>query len=228
MQLQRGAAGLAAILILALLISGGYVAYRADGVYQALGNGRAALVAAQNEIAAGERNGDSVQLQAAMSDLRQAERDFLDARQTAGHDPALSALRQLPGSGDQLAATLHLASIGADLSRAGEAADTIALQVAVLKRRYGGRSLTPDDLQAVLQQAQTIAARYQGSIREIGRQLQAARAERAQVTTTNLLPPLHQAYDQVDAALATADTAFIRYQDVSRVLQDLLGISLSG
>ena len=219
---------MAAIVILALLLTGGYVAYRADDVYQSLQNGRAALVAAQDGIAAGEKSGDRVQLQAAMSELRQAEQHFLDARQTAGDDPAFSVLGQLPGSGNQLAATVHLASIGADLSRAGEAADTIALQVAVLKRQYAGRSLTPDDLQALLQQAQTIAARYRGSIVAIGRQLQAARTERAQVTTTNLLPPLRQAYDQVDAALATADTAFIRYRDVNRVLQDMLGISLSG
>ncbi|TMD22141.1 MAG: hypothetical protein E6I99_10830 [Chloroflexi bacterium] len=97
---------------------------------------------------------------------------------------------------------------------------------AALKQKYAGRHLTVDDLQAALEEAQTIARTYSASTRAIGEQLRAAHAEREQVTTTALVPPLRDAYDQVDRALAEADNAFLRYQDVRQVLSDFLGVRL--
>jgi hypothetical protein len=44
--------------------------------------------------------------------------------------------------------------------------------------------------------------------------------------TTDLVGPLRDAYDAVDRALAEADTAFLRFQDVRQVLSDLLGVRL--
>jgi len=131
-----------------------------------------------------------------------------------------------PAAGHQIEASAHLAAIGADMSRAGESAATVAIQVAALKQKYTGRPLGADDLQAVLEEAQTIARTYSASTRAIGEQLRAAHAEREQVTTTDLLAPLRDAYDQVDRALAEADTAFLRYQDVKQVLSDFLGVRL--
>ena len=58
------------------------------------------------------------------------------------------------------------------------------------------------------------------------RPLRAAHAERAQVTTTDLVGPLRNAYDAVDAALANADNAFLRFQDVRQLLSDYLGVRL--
>jgi len=163
-----------------------------------------------------------------MAQLTRAEQDFTDARRRSSQDPALRVLGALPWSGSQVSASAHLGAIGADLSRAGEGAAVVALQVAALRKQYAGRPLTPDDLQTVLQQAQTIAASYKGSIKQIGEQLKVAHAERAQVTTTDLIPPLTHAYQEVDGALTQADTAFTRYQDVKAVLSDLLGVALSG
>ena len=40
-----------------------------------------------------------------------------------------------------------LAAVGADMSRAGEGAAAMAIQVAALKPKYAGRALTTDDLQ---------------------------------------------------------------------------------
>ena len=116
--------------------------------------------------------------------------------------------------------------MGADMSRAGEAAAEVAIQVAGLKQKYAGRALTPDDLQTLLQQAQGIATDYSASTKAIGQQLRAAHSERAQVKTTDLVGPLRDAYDEVDKALAEDDTAFLRYQDVRQVLSDFLGVRL--
>src|SRR5439155_15271760 len=123
-------------------------------------------------------------------------------------------------------ASAHLAAIGADVSRAGEGAAAVAIQVAALKQKYAGRSLSADDLEAALAEAQTIARNYSASTRAIGEQLRAAHAERERVTTTDLVGPLRDAYDQVDRALVAADTGFLRYQDVRQVLVDLLGVRL--
>ncbi len=112
------------------------------------------------------------------------------------------------------------------MSRAGEAAAEVAIQVVGLKQQYAGRTLTPDDLQIVLKKAQGIAKDYSASTRAIGQHLRAAHTERAQVTTTELVGPLKDAYDAVDRALAQADTAFFRFQDVRQVLSDFLGVRL--
>jgi hypothetical protein len=107
-------------------------------------------------------------------------------------------------------------------------AAAVAIQVAGLKQRYAGRTLTPDDLQTVLQEARGVARDYSASTQAIGQQLRAAHAERAQVKTTDLAGPLRDAFDAVDRALAGADTAFLRFQDVRQVLSDFLGVRLPG
>jgi hypothetical protein len=184
------------------------------------------LVAAQASMSADARSADPASVQAAAAQLKQAERDFNEAGQRSRNDPALRLLGGVSPAGRQLDAIVHLAAIGADMSRAGESAAAVAIQVAGLKQKYAGRALTPDDLQVLLQQAQTIARDYSASTRAIGVQLRTAHTERAQVRSTDLVSPLRNAYDEVDRALAEADTAFLRYQDVSQVLSDFLGIRL--
>jgi hypothetical protein len=100
------------------------------------------------------------------------------------------------------------------MSRAGEGAAAVAIQVAGLKQKYAARTMTADDLQAALQEAQAIVRTYSASIRAISQELRAAHAERAQVDTTRLVGPLKDAYTAADRALAEADTSFRRYQDV--------------
>ncbi|HET9848812.1 MAG TPA: hypothetical protein VFR68_09695 [Candidatus Dormibacteraeota bacterium] len=214
------------LILVGLLAAGGYTAYAGNGVYQNLDSGRQQLVAAQSAIKVAGRSGDAAQLQSADAELRKAEQDFTNADHQARQDPALRVAGGLPGTGRQLDATAHLAAIGADLSRAGQGAATVAIQLAALKQQYAGRPLTADDLRALLQQAQAIATTYKASISSIGEQLKAAHDERARVTTTDLLPQLQHAYDDVDQALTSADTAFLRYQDVRGVLSDLLGTQL--
>jgi hypothetical protein len=226
MRARHGRGLVIAIVLLALLAAVGYTAYSGATVYADLESGRQDLVAAQASIAAAARSTDPGQLRAAAAQLARAEHHFADAGRRSRDDPALHLAGGVPAANRQLDATAHLAAIGADMSRAGEAAATIALQVAALKQKYAGRSLTPDDLQVLLQQAQLIARDYSASTRAIGQQLRAAHAERAQVTTTNLITPLRNAYDDVDRALSDADTAFLRYQDVRQVLSDFLGVRL--
>jgi len=216
----------AAIVILALLLAGGYTASAGAAVYQDLDGGRQALVAAQGSMTAAARTADAVQLQNAAGQLKVAEQHFNDARGRSSTDPALRLASGIPGAGRQLEASTHLAAIGADMSRAGEGAATVAIQVAGLKQKYAGRTMTADDLQAALLDAQAIARTYSASIRAISQELRAAHAERAQVDTTRLVGPLKDAYDAVDRALAEADTSFRRYQDVRQVLSDFLGVQL--
>ena len=223
---KAGRAWVVVLVLVAVIAATGYAAYAGNSVYQGLDSGKQELVAAQATIKVAGRSGDTAQLRSADAQLKQAERDFTDAEQRARHDLALRLAGGLPGTGPQLDASAHLAAIGADLSRAGQGAAAVAIQVSTLKEQYAGRRLTADDLQALLKQAQTIADTYQGSIRTIREQLKAAHAERAQVTTTDLLPQLHHAYDAVDEALTDADTAFLRYQDVRGALSDLLGTPL--
>jgi len=214
------------IVILALLLAGGYTASAGAAVYQDLDGGRQALVAAQRSMAAAARTADTPQLQSAAGQLKVAEQHFNDARGRSSTDPALRLASGVPGAGRQLEASTHLASIGADMSRAGEGAAAVAIQVAGLKQKYAGRAMTADDLQAALQEAQAIARTYSASIRAISQELRAAHAQRAQVDTTRLVGPLKDAYDAVDRALAEADTSFLRYQDVRQVLSDFLGVQL--
>jgi len=214
------------IVILALLLAGGYTASAGAAVYQDLDGGRQALVAAQGSMRAAARTADAAELQSAAGQLKVAEQHFNDARGRSSTDPALRLASGIPGAGRQLEASTHLASIGADMSRAGEGAAAVAIQVAGLKQEYAGRRMTADDLQAALQEAQAIARTYSASIRAISLELRAAHAERAQVDTTRLVGPLKDAYDAVDRALAEADTSFLRYQDVRQVLSDFLGVQL--
>jgi hypothetical protein len=226
MRADHGRGAVVAIIVLALLAIGAYTGYAGTQVYQHLDSGRQELVAAQAGIKAASQSGDAAQLRAVSAQLRQAEADFAQAGRQTRNDPALRLAGGVPGAGRNLDAATHLAAIGADMSRAGEAAAAVAIQVASLKQQYAGRTLTPDDLQVVLQQAQGIAKDYSASTQAIGQQLRAAHAERAGVTTTDLVGPLRDAYDAVDAALAQADTAFLRFQDVRQVLSDFLGVRL--
>jgi hypothetical protein len=216
------------IVLLALLVGVAYTGYAGTTVYRQLDSGRRELASAQASMSVAAHSADPAQIQAAATQLRQAELDFDDAGRRSKDDPALRLAGGIPGAGRQLDATVHLAAIGADMSRAGEGAATVALQVAGLKQKYAGRALTPDDLQTLLAQAQAIARDYSASTQAIGQQLRAAHAERAQVTTTDLAAPLKSAYDEVDRALAEADTAFLRYQDVRQVLSDFFGVQLTG
>jgi chromosome segregation ATPase len=215
-----------AIVILGLLVTGGYAAYAGAAVYQDLDAGRQALVAAQAGMTAATRTGDMAQLQDAAAQLKVAERHFTAAQARTTNDPALRAVSGLQPAGRQLQASTHLAAIGADMSRAGQGAAEVAIQVAGLKQKYAGRALTANDLQAALQEAQAIARTYSASIEAISQQLGAAHAERAQVDTAQLMGPLKDAYGAVDRALAEADTSFRRYQDVRQVLSDFLGVRL--
>jgi hypothetical protein len=222
----RGRGGLAAIVILALLGVLGYTAYAGAAVYQDLDRGRQALVAAQLTMSVATRAADPAQLQGAATQLKLAEQDFNEAARRSSNDPALRLVGGIPGAGRQLDASTHLAAIGADISRAGEGAAAVGLQVAALQQKYAGRALTPDDLQTLLQQAQSITRDYSASTKAIGQQLRAARSERGQVNTTDLVGPLRDAYTEVDRALAESDAAFLRYQDVRQLLSDLLGVRL--
>jgi hypothetical protein len=215
-----------AIVILGLLLTGGYTAYAGAAVYQDLDGGRQALVAAQAGMTAAARTGDMAQLQDAAAQLKVAERRFTAAEARTTNDPALRVVSGLQPAGRQLQASTHLAAIGADMSRAGQAAAEVAIQVAGLKHKYAGRTLTANDLEAALQEAQGIAKTYSASIQAISQQLRAAHAERAQVDTAELVGPLTDAYGAVDRTLADADTSFRRYQDVRQVLSDLLGVPL--
>ena len=215
-----------AAILLALIAATGYTAYAGGSVYRSLDSGRQQLVAAQATIKNASSSADVGQLQTAVAQLQSAEDDFNDAEARARNDPALRLASGVPAAGREVDASAHLAAIGADLSRAGQAAAMVAIQAAALKQTYRGRTLGADDLPAILAQAQTIASSYRGSIDAIGRELRAAHQERAQVTTTDLVAPMRSAYDAVDQALAEADTAFARYQDVPQVLSDFLGVQL--
>ena len=213
-------------MVIAGLAAAGYTTYAGNRVYQSLESGRRQLVAAQASMKAAAHSADPRLLAAAAAQLQQAERDFDDAKRRSRDDPALRLVGGVPAAGRQIDASAHLAAIGADMSRAGEGAAAVAIQVAALKQKYAGRPLGADDLEAALEEAQTIARNYSASTRAIGEQLHAAHAERERVTTTDLIGPLRDAYDQVDRALVEADTAFLRYQDVRQVLADFLGVRL--
>jgi hypothetical protein len=216
----------AIVVILVLLLVGGYTVSAGAAVYHDLDGGRQALVAAQASMTAAAGTGDPAELQSAAAQLKVAEQHFSDARERSATDPVLGLAGRIPGADRQLQASTHLAAIGADMSRAGEGAAAVAIQVAGLTHKYAGRPLTADDLQAALQEAQAIARTYSASIQAIGQELRAAHAERTQVEPGQLLGPLRDAYDAVDQALAEADTSFRRYQDVRQVLSDFLGVQL--
>jgi len=213
-------------VVIAGLAAAGYTTYAGNRVYQSLESGRRQLVAAQASMKAAAHSADPRLLAAAAAQLQHAERDFDDANRRSRDDPALRLVGGVPAAGRQIGASAHLAAIGADMSRAGEGAAAVAIQVAALKQKYAGRPLGADDLEAALEEAQAIARNYSASTRAIGEQLHAAHAERERVTTTDLIGPLRDAYDQVDRALVEADTAFLRYQDVRQVLADFLGVRL--
>lgn len=223
--MRLGCAAVVAIP-LALVAAVGYTGYAGTTVYRQLDSGRRELVAAQASLSAAAQSADPALLRAAAAQLKQAERDFTDGAGRSRDDPALRLAGGIPFAGRNLDAVTHLAAIGADMSRAGQAAVAVAIAAADLKQQYSGRTLTQDDLPTLLEQAQGIARDYSASTQAIGAQLHAAHAERAEVTTTNLMAPLRRAYDDVDQALGAADTAFLRYQDVKQVLSDYLGIRL--
>jgi hypothetical protein len=186
------------------------------------------LVSAQAKLSSGLRSGTAGSIRSAQSDLTDAGHDFSAAYGSARNDPALRLLDGLPATGYQVEASRHLAAIGEDLTRAGQAVAQISLEIVNLKQAYGGRRITPDDLQALVQKAEELFRLYQASARLIGDDLRAAHQERSQVATTNLVLPLKSAYDRVDDALSRADQAFARFQDVPQLLTQLLGVSIPG
>jgi hypothetical protein len=221
------AAMVIALPVAGLAVVGGYTAYAGTAVYERLEDGRQRLVAAQASLNAAGRTADGAQLQSAALALRQAEADFADAHQRSTTDPALRLVAGVGLAGQQIDASAHLAAIGADMSRAGEAVAAIAIQLAPLVHQYAARTLTPADLQAALNDAEAITRNAGAATRTIGQQLRAAHSERAQVTTTGLIAPLRAAFDEVDRALAEADTAFASYEDVPQVLSKFLGVPLT-
>src|SRR5260370_12899534 len=225
MKARLGGSGVIAI-VLALVAAVGYTGYAGTTVYRQLDSGRQELVAAQAGIGAAAKSGDPAQLRAAAAQLRQGERGFSGAAGRSRDDRALRVAGVMPVAGHNLDGVTHLAAIGADMSRAGQAAAAVGIAAASLKQQYAGRNLTPEDLQTLLQQAQGLSRDYSASIQAIGAQLRAAHAERAQVTTTDLIAPLKNAYDEVDSALSDADSALLHYQDVKQLLSDFLGVRL--
>jgi hypothetical protein len=159
---------IAAIIIVALLAAGGYTASAGAAVYQDLDGGKQALVAAQASMSAASTTGNPAELQSAADQLKVAERHFNDAQARSSTDLALRLVGGVPGAGRQLAASTHLAAIGADMSRAGQGAAEVAIQVAGLKQKYAGRPLSANDLDSALQEAQGIARTYSASIQAIG------------------------------------------------------------
>src|SRR4029077_694684 len=104
---MRRAGLIAAIVIVALLLGGGYTAVAGASVYQDLDGGRQALVGAQASMAAAARTGDPAELRGAAAPLKLAERHFDDARARSSADPALRLMGGVPGAGRQLAASTH-------------------------------------------------------------------------------------------------------------------------
>lgn len=211
--------------MIALVACVAYGGYSVLMLYQGLDAGRQELVAASSRLSSTGQVGVPSSVDAAAG-LRRAERDFEDARGRAAADPVFRALSVLPAGALQVDASRRLGAIGADVSRAGESAAAIATQLEGLRTKYSGQTLSPADLPAVLQQAEAIAARYAASAGAISEQLKAAHAERTAVRTDRLLPPLRDAYVQVDSLLAQADTAFSRYQDVRGVVSQMLGVPI--
>src|SRR2546428_11061578 len=136
MRARHGRAAVIAVVLLALLAALGYTAYAGTTVYRQLDRGRQELVAAQAIMSAAAQSADPAELRAATARLRLAERDFRDAGQLSRDDPALRLAGMVPAAGRQLGATAHLAAIGADMSRAGEAAAAVAIQVVALEQQY--------------------------------------------------------------------------------------------
>ena len=227
-RLAAGRLAWIAVLAVVLLATAGYTAYAGGSLYLHLHGGGEGLLSAQAKLSTGLQNGEAETIRSAQSDLNAAGHDFAAAYGSAEDDPAFRLLGRLPAAGDQVGASRHLAAIGADLTHAGQAVAQIGLEILNLKQTYGGRTLTPDDLQALLQKAEAVARRYSASAHSIGDDLRAAHQERGKVVTTNLVPPLKGAYDRVDEALSRADQAFVRFQDVRQLLSQLLGVSIPG
>ena len=129
-------------MVIAGLAAAGYTTYAGNRVYQSLESGRRQLVAAQASMKAAAHSADPRLLAAAAAQLQQAERDFDDANRRSRDDPALRLVGGVPAAGRQIDASAHLAAIGADMSRAGEGAAAVAIQVAALKQKYAGRPLS--------------------------------------------------------------------------------------
>jgi hypothetical protein len=213
-------------LLLVAIAGAGYSAYAGTRVYQDLGSGRDHLVAGQVQFTSALKSGDLPTMRAAAVELQAADAAFQRGGTRLNTDLALRAGAQVPGSRDQVEAAAHLAAIGRDMALAASAAEQIAEGILALKQRYAGRVLTPADLAALAHESDALAQRYATAAGSIGLDLKAAHEERAQVTTARLVPPLRSTYDQVDAALAAADAAFLQFQDPKRILSEFLGLSL--
>src|SRR6202023_4260983 len=122
----HGRGAVIAVIVMALLAVVGYTGFAGTAVYQQLDSGRQELVAAQAGMSAAVQSADPAQLRVVADQLRQAERDFNDAGRRARTDPALHLAGAGPAAGRNLDATAHLAAIGTDMSRAGQAAAAVA------------------------------------------------------------------------------------------------------
>ena len=219
-----GSARLFLFVLIALLGCLAYAGYSGLTVYQRLDGGRQELLAAQARLASTGKPGEAGSPQQAAAGLRRAERDFEAAGARARQDPAFQVAAVIPDGAQQVDAIARLATIGAEISRAGESVAAIAAQLDVLRSRYSGKALAPADLPEALQQAEAVARHYADAASSISKQLRTAHAEREAVATGGLLPPLRDAYSQVDSLLAQADSAFSGYQDVRAVLSEMLGV----
>ena len=191
-------------------------------------SGEDRLMRAQADLDMAVRRSDPQAAARASSALADSQDDFAGARDKTQSDPGLRLLHALPGAGLQVDATGRLAAIGSELSLAGMSAASITSDVLRLKQAYAGKRLTLADLAALRAQVDGLVARSGSASQAIAASLKAAHAQRAQVKTTDLIAPLHSAYDQVDAALAQADEAYIRYGDVRLLVSQALGIPIPG
>jgi hypothetical protein len=185
-------------------------------------------MSAQQDLELALRSGDPQAAVRASSALADSQEDFASAHSRTESDPGLRLLHALPAAGPQVDATGRLAAIGSELSRAGESAASITSDVLRLKQAYAGKTLTLANLSALRAQVDGLVVRSRSASQAVAAALGAAHAQRAQVKTTDLIPPLHSAYDQVDAALAQADEAYIRYGNVRLLVSQALGIPVPG
>ena len=216
------------LLLLALVAAIGYLAWISSTVANDMRRGESRLVGAQQDLDEAVRQNNPLAAQRASTALAESRDDFTSARAKTQNDPGLRLLAALPAASSQVDATGRLAAIGTDLSRAGESAAGITSDVLRLKQAYAGKALTLQEVPALRAQVDALVARSQSASQSIAASLRAAHAERAQVKTTDLIPPLHSAYDQVDAALARADEAYVRYGNVRLMVSQALGIAISG
>ena len=216
------------LLLLAVLAACAYLAWVSMALAKDMRGGEDRLVGAEADLELAVRRSDPQAAARASSALAQSHDDFAQARVKTQSDPGLRLLGALPAASSQVDATGRLAAIGSELSRAGESAAAITSEVLRLKQAYAGKTLTLQELPALRAQVDQLVARSRSASQAIAAALSTAHTQRAQVNTTDLIPPLRSAYDQVDGALAQADEAYVRYRDVRLLVSQVLNIPAAG